>query len=328
MANATDGVHRLSNITVEEVSLVDRAANQRKFLVAKREGSEDMGATIRSDGRGGFTKVTKAEEEEAEKAGKPPFPGAAKPFGSDKDKKDDEEKKKKDEEEKKKSETSKVDAEGMKLAKEVGDIAKELGELSKEMAAEESDEPNDVHMKKLIAAHKSMSGMVAKYLKSAAKSLVPSEVKKIGAKMAASRLSLMKEALESLQSLLAELTDTPAKAKDHAADAGDPQMAPTGWSKSNPSGAPGSAEGAAAIKAMQKSLDDTVGEMQKLVEMNKQLVDRNKSLAKRNTELENQVIPGNSLVVEKSTKSEEPVWPMDMAADVRKRAEKDPDRFD
>ena len=31
-----DGVHRLRDIVVEEVSLVDRAANKRRFLVVKR----------------------------------------------------------------------------------------------------------------------------------------------------------------------------------------------------------------------------------------------------------------------------------------------------
>lgn len=36
-----DGVHRLRDIVVEEVSLVDRAANQRRFLVVKR--SAEMG---------------------------------------------------------------------------------------------------------------------------------------------------------------------------------------------------------------------------------------------------------------------------------------------
>jgi hypothetical protein len=32
-ADEMDGVHRLRDIVVEEVSLVDRAANQRRFLV-------------------------------------------------------------------------------------------------------------------------------------------------------------------------------------------------------------------------------------------------------------------------------------------------------
>lgn len=35
--DAGDGVHRLVDMVVEEVSLVDRAANQRRFLLVKRE---------------------------------------------------------------------------------------------------------------------------------------------------------------------------------------------------------------------------------------------------------------------------------------------------
>jgi len=37
-ADAKDDVHRLRDIVVEEVSLVDRAANKRRFLVVKRSG--------------------------------------------------------------------------------------------------------------------------------------------------------------------------------------------------------------------------------------------------------------------------------------------------
>lgn len=53
-----DGVHRLRDILVEEVSLVDRAANQRRFLVVKR--SEDM------------ADENKPAEDEIEKAKKKP----------------------------------------------------------------------------------------------------------------------------------------------------------------------------------------------------------------------------------------------------------------
>jgi hypothetical protein len=41
MANAPDGVHRLVDMVVEEVSLVDRAANLRRFLIVKRDDSMD-----------------------------------------------------------------------------------------------------------------------------------------------------------------------------------------------------------------------------------------------------------------------------------------------
>lgn len=48
-------VHRLTDMEVEEVSLVDRPANKRPFLVVKR--SESMGTELRPDGNGGFTRA-------------------------------------------------------------------------------------------------------------------------------------------------------------------------------------------------------------------------------------------------------------------------------
>ena len=43
----------LRDIVVEEVSLVDRAANKRRFLIVKRSddmpGDEELGAEVRSD---------------------------------------------------------------------------------------------------------------------------------------------------------------------------------------------------------------------------------------------------------------------------------------
>jgi hypothetical protein len=41
MPDPTDGVHRLVDMVVEEVSLVDRAANLRRFLIVKRDDSMD-----------------------------------------------------------------------------------------------------------------------------------------------------------------------------------------------------------------------------------------------------------------------------------------------
>lgn len=55
--------NRLTSILVEEISLVDRAANDRKYLVTKR--AKNM---LVSDGRGGF--IEKAEGEELAKAEK------------------------------------------------------------------------------------------------------------------------------------------------------------------------------------------------------------------------------------------------------------------
>jgi hypothetical protein len=54
-----EGMHRLRDMVVEEVSLVDRAANKRRFLIVKR--SDEMadddkdGTELKPDGRGGLT---------------------------------------------------------------------------------------------------------------------------------------------------------------------------------------------------------------------------------------------------------------------------------
>jgi hypothetical protein len=63
------GVMRLVDMEVKEVSLVDRPANKRPFLVVKRS-DEDMPPTqVQPDGKGGFTA--------AAKAGPPPMPPGA-----------------------------------------------------------------------------------------------------------------------------------------------------------------------------------------------------------------------------------------------------------
>ena len=51
------GVFRLEEIEVEEVSLVDHAANKRSFIVVKR--SDQMGAEVKPDGKGGLTAASK-----------------------------------------------------------------------------------------------------------------------------------------------------------------------------------------------------------------------------------------------------------------------------
>ena len=40
-AEGADGVHRLIDMVVEEVSLVDRAANKHRFLIVKRDDTMD-----------------------------------------------------------------------------------------------------------------------------------------------------------------------------------------------------------------------------------------------------------------------------------------------
>jgi hypothetical protein len=81
-------VHRLRDIVVEEVSLVDRAANKRRFLVVKR--SEDMGDSTRVETEG------RSDERGSAAAGRGVAKAKKKPgAGADSDKSDDEEKRKK-----------------------------------------------------------------------------------------------------------------------------------------------------------------------------------------------------------------------------------------
>jgi hypothetical protein len=52
MAQASGQVHRLVDMEVQEVSLVDRAANKRRFLIVKRsEGMGDKGTSDAADGQ-------------------------------------------------------------------------------------------------------------------------------------------------------------------------------------------------------------------------------------------------------------------------------------
>ncbi len=349
-----EAVHRLKDILVEEVSLVDRAANKRRFLLVKREG--DM-SELRADGRGGFTRVNKAddeepeedetekakkkpafpgaakpfgakakaddepEEDETEKAKKKPFPGAAKPFGKPKDddeeEEDDEEKRKKaaadeDDEEDEAKRAAAAKAAGTKLASQLTSLAGDLSKLAEKLD-ENDDEPSDVHMKKIIAAHRKLGSMADSYLKRTAKKSI--EVAKIGAKMSSGRLSMFKDALQTLQSLLTELMDSPKKDKDHAADPGDPQVAAPGFKAANPSNVPTNATGAAAVKQIAKMFDELLGVVQ----------EQGVKIAK----FERGINPSNALAVDGVRKaSTEVAWPMDMNQPARDKVSKGDSFYD
>lgn len=71
MAKSADSVtHRLTDFQVKEVSLVDRAANKRQFLVTKRDGS-GMSKKLVADGRGGYTEIEKSDDAPAPAAAAP-----------------------------------------------------------------------------------------------------------------------------------------------------------------------------------------------------------------------------------------------------------------
>jgi hypothetical protein len=159
-----------------------------------------------------------------------------------------------------------------------------------------------MQMRKLLAAHRKLGAMTADYVKSRATKAV--DVAKIGRKMSAARLAMYKEALATLQSLLSDLMDSPAKDKEHAPDAGDPQKAPPGWKAANPSDAPGAGKGAAAIK-IAKAIDDLVGFVGK---QSKEIVSLRKG-----------ILPSNAIVVDGERRSragrgDDVAWPMDLNA--------------
>jgi len=315
-----EGVHRLRDIEVEEVSLVDRAANQRRFLLVKRDSAMD---DLKPNGRGGYTRVVKADDtpEETDKAKGKPFPGAAKPFGGggggdagEKEppkpptpptppgKKPDEEK------------TKKVDASGAALAAELEDHVASIQELIDALADEEENEPSDVHMSKLAGCHKALGAMCQKY-KGAPQEKAATQ--KVGRKMATARLQLFEKAIGDLQQLLAELLETPAKDKDHDPDAGDPQKAPGGWSPTNPSGVPTGDQGTAG--GMTKALEAKIEGLAKAVSTLTETFGKMATLQKRSHEeierLKAGVSGGNSMPVEKGarrTAAKSISWPLDL----------------
>src|SRR4051812_28595030 len=78
-ADQADKIYRLTDMEVEEVSMVDRAANKRKFLVVKRDG-DPMSTQVQPDGKGGFTSAgsaTKAGYAAGDEDPKKKKPGAA-----------------------------------------------------------------------------------------------------------------------------------------------------------------------------------------------------------------------------------------------------------
>lgn len=77
-AASTDGVHRLIDMVVEEVSLVDRAANKHHFLIVKRNDAmdDDTDTTHQAPAQTPSASVTPAAEESAKLAEGSPL-GAA-----------------------------------------------------------------------------------------------------------------------------------------------------------------------------------------------------------------------------------------------------------
>lgn len=208
-----DGVHRLSDIIVEEVSLVDRAANKRRFLLVKREGGDENMNELRADGRGGFTRVSKTDGGETADTEKktdatetdkkaPPFPpkpaeGSSGAGGSSgaKDPEDDDETKAK-----------KSVAETAALADEVVKSANALVIAATAMKGSldvaKSELPEGI-TKNFAEANAALAVAVSK--------LLGAPIAKAGRKMASRRLEVLRNASDMIGTLIAEL-DPPAAA--------------------------------------------------------------------------------------------------------------------
>jgi hypothetical protein len=203
LSDENQAVHRLRDIVVEEVSLVDHAANKRRFLVVKRsdamsdanmENEEDDGAESEETG----AKPKKAEREaqvKTSEAADDETPDSAS--------------------EKPKPPKKKKQAKGTLDA--VTEALKRLMTVAKGL---QKDPDLDVA---------SELGEVASLLR---KSDVPKEpVTKVGARMARARLERFHKALELLSAILEELTDTGEELEEVVPTAGaaeakpDPSMA-------------------------------------------------------------------------------------------------------
>jgi hypothetical protein len=252
-----DGVHRLRDIVVEEVSLVDRAANKRRFLVVKR--SEDMADDSAStellpDGRGGLTVrgggVEKAKKKPAaaesdvtdEEKRKKPGAGDEEPDEAEKAKKpadDDEEEDDAEKAEMPAEDDESDDAEKKPRKKQALTIPTPVKEailrslteaLERLMSvanrvkeASETDERLDAPVPDEVGAEVAaiaelLGGIGESYPSPKSKAAVA----KAGARMAKDRLDRFQKAMALLAEILKELTDSkeaPARPSAGAAEA-------------------------------------------------------------------------------------------------------------
>ena len=201
-------LHELRDIHTKEVSVVDRAANKRRFIVVKSEdGSDAMGAELKAKDDGTFETVDGTEKAKTEAADK----GKA---DADKDKAD-----KEASEAKAKADADKGD--DADKAKADADKAKADADKAKKG---NDPEPQTKAVDDAIAIDAVRYGMFKQAL-GLANSLcegTPVEtVEKGGAKMSKDRYSRLKQAVELLNSVFSEVSPSPdAGMKSKAAGKG------------------------------------------------------------------------------------------------------------
>lgn len=332
---------RLHNMLVHEVSLVDRAANKRRFLVVKR--SEGMGAEaeLLDDGRGGLVDPTTsaagagaASTPETTSKAKPPFPPPGfKPGGGGKE--DDEEDEEEDEEKKKskakKESTKKVDdvvkqleqtIETIKAAggetdpalkAQIDQVTKMIAELRKsEPAPAVNDDAAD--LLKSVGADDTTIASIDKLLARRG-----SSVQKAGAKMAKERLDQFRKAMDILQTLLKDFL--PAEEPTKKSLSGVNPMALLGM------------DDAAFVASVRKNANANPDIVNRIVELTKAINKNNSMLASQQQQLEDLKKSGghsNAIPFERrSSHQEEVPWPLDMnRPDTRESVTKDDSFYD
>lgn len=221
-----DGVHRLRDIVVEEVSLVDRAANQRRFLVVKRSADMADENTATADTKPDSPKaIEKAKKKPAqaatdeaadqEKAKKKPAEDGGDEADTEKarsapaDDVDDEEDADDDPKRKQRKQDELVLAPAVKeaLLPVLTDALERLMALANTIKeAAEPDEGDGGEMPEDVGAELEA---IADLLWAAKKSKrAKADVAKAGARMAKDRLDRFQKALSLLADILKELTET------------------------------------------------------------------------------------------------------------------------
>jgi len=232
-----DDVHRLRDIVVEEVSLVDRAANKRRFLVVKRSDSMS-GDMDESDVEKAKKKPAPEDEPTEEQKAKKPDPEdepdetekARRPTDEDPEE-DDEAKPAKgcdgsEDEPKPRRKADLVLTPGLKesLLATLTQAMERLMALAKQIkAASEPEDGEDGAMPNDLGSE--IDGIVellGKVTKGGKKKTAKAEVAKGGVRMARDRLDRFQKALSLLSDILKELTgckEQPAAPTAGAAEA-------------------------------------------------------------------------------------------------------------
>jgi hypothetical protein len=222
--DGAEGVHRLRDIVVEEVSLVDRAANQRRFLVVKRSAEMADENTATEDGKSDTPNaIEKAKKKPAVAAGDETVDEAkAKKKPADGETEEDAETEKArgaakddDEDDDESEPTKKARKQDLVLAAPVKEaLLRVLTDVLERLMAlantiKEAEEPEDGDGGEMPKEVTTELETVADMLYDANKrKQAKADVAKAGARMAKDRLDRFQKALSLLADILKELTGT------------------------------------------------------------------------------------------------------------------------